>query len=530
MGDEQGGPLVLLQCILEHLLGGDVEVVGGLIQHQQVAGGEQHQGQGQPGLLAAAELAGLLEHRLVAEAEAAQQRAHLGLGPVGHRLEHRVDHRLGEIEGLGLVLLEVAGHHVVLPQPGEALIGGLQAHHQTQQRRLAGAVRPHEGDAIAPLHLQVGPEEQDPLAIAVGEVVDPCHQAAGAGGGREVETWSGDALQRRLDPLHLLQQLLPAFGLGGAGGAGAEAVDVGLLAAQLLLLPLEGGLAGLPFQGLLLEVLAVVAQIGARDAPLGLHDLRAHPVEEGAVVADHDQGGALAHQVVLQPLDRFHVQVVGGLVEQQKIRLLQQDLAQGQPHLPAAGVVAHQVLGFGQGETDRGHEPVDARVELIAVQGLEAALQPAQLLDQVVEVIGIGGGALPGHLLLHDPLAAEHLGRLTEGLEQFLADRAGRIHVEFLLQIGNARIALAHDLAAAWLLHSGDDPQLGGLAGPVHPHQTDPIARLHLPGDVPEHLTGGIDLADAFKAQHGSGNGVIPAIIHRRAGRQTGVPRRLPAR
>ena len=46
VGDHKYGPLVLHDGILQHLLGGDIKVVGGLIEHQQIAGGQQHQGQG----------------------------------------------------------------------------------------------------------------------------------------------------------------------------------------------------------------------------------------------------------------------------------------------------------------------------------------------------------------------------------------------------------------------------------------------------------------------------------------------------
>jgi len=83
-------------------------------------------------------------------------------------------------------------------------------------------------------------------------------------------------------------------------------------------------------------VLAVVAQIGAGDAALGGHDLVADPIEKGAVVADDHQGHIPLHQVTFQPLDGFHIQVVGGLIKQQQVRVLQQDLAQGDAHLPAA--------------------------------------------------------------------------------------------------------------------------------------------------------------------------------------------------
>ena len=66
-------PLVVDQGIFQHLLRWNIEVVGGLIEHQQVAGAQQHQGEGQARFFTATELARLFEHALIGKAEIAQQ-------------------------------------------------------------------------------------------------------------------------------------------------------------------------------------------------------------------------------------------------------------------------------------------------------------------------------------------------------------------------------------------------------------------------------------------------------------------------
>jgi len=141
------------------------------------------------------------------------------------------------------------------------------------------------------------------------------------------------------------------------------------------------------------------------------------------------------------------------------------------------------------------------------VQGLKALVQPAQLVDQLLEVIGVAGGLLAGHGVFHLALAVEHRSGFSEGLEQLLAHAAGQINIKFLLEVNDAGIPLLHHLAAAGLLHPGDDPHLGGFTGAVHAHQADAIPRLHLPGDIPQHLTGGIDLRDAFETKQGDADG-----------------------
>ena len=130
MGDHQHSSFELTERVLQHLFGRDVQMVGGLVQHQQVAGAQQHQGERQASLLATAQLAHLLEHGIVAEAEIAEQGAHLGLRPVGHRFKHRVDDGFAQVKGFGLVLFEIAGHHVVFPKSRAALVRGFGPHHQ----------------------------------------------------------------------------------------------------------------------------------------------------------------------------------------------------------------------------------------------------------------------------------------------------------------------------------------------------------------------------------------------------------------
>ena len=52
-----------------------------------------------------------------------------------------------------------------------------------------------------------------------------------------------------------------------------------------------------------------------------------------------------------------------------------------------------------------------------------------------------------------------------------------------------------------------DETHLRGFPGTVNAHQTDAIPGFDLPGDIPEHLAGGIDLADVLESQHRRGRG-----------------------
>ena len=58
-------------------------------------------------------------------------------------------------------------------------------------------------------------------------------------------------------------------------------------------------------------------------------------VQELAVVGDQQQRAPEGFQVILEPFDGLDVQVVRGLVQQQDVRMREQDLGQLDAHVPA---------------------------------------------------------------------------------------------------------------------------------------------------------------------------------------------------
>ncbi len=145
-------------------------------------------------------------------------------------------------------------------------------------------------------------------------------------------TWRAQARARRdLDLLEV--QLAGALGLGGhllvalqpGLGLGLAALGVGADPLQLVLEPLGqlGVLLALDLQplGLLLQVRRVVALVGVEPAAVDLGDPLGHVVEEVPVVGDGKHGAGVLREVLLEPLHRLGVQVVGRLVEQQQVGL-----------------------------------------------------------------------------------------------------------------------------------------------------------------------------------------------------------------
>ena len=108
-------------------------------------------------------------------------------------------------------------------------------------------------------------------------------------------------------------------------------------------LALDGALARLLLAAFLREALLlllepgrVVALVGNAAAAVELEDPARDVVEEVAVVGDDQDRAGIGAQVSLEPGGRLGVEVVRGLVEEQEVRLLEQQLAQRDAALLAA--------------------------------------------------------------------------------------------------------------------------------------------------------------------------------------------------
>src|SRR5262249_3411364 len=94
-----------------------------------------------------------------------------------------------------------------------------------------------------------------------------------------------------------------------------------------------------------LEPRGVVALERDRGAAVELEDPLGDVVEEVAVVRDGDDAARILREVLLEPRDALGVEMVGRLVEQQEVRLLEQDLAERDAAALAAG--EHRDLRIG---------------------------------------------------------------------------------------------------------------------------------------------------------------------------------------
>ena len=128
-----------------------------------------------------------------------------------------------------------------------------------------------------------------------------------------------------------------------------------------------------------------------------------HVVEEVAVVGDDEDGARIIVQMVFQPGHRFGVEVVGRLVEQQKLGLFEQEPAQRDAAALAAGELAD--VGLVERAAQRVHRQIDLGVEIPQPLGLDLVLELGHLVGGLVGIIdGELVVSVDDRLLRRDPL------------------------------------------------------------------------------------------------------------------------------
>ena len=166
-------------------------------------------------------------------------------------------------------------------------------------------------------------------------------------------------LGRHANPFELaLQRLLPlAFGL--------------FLAAQTLLF--------------LFQPRRVVAFPRNALAAIELENPAGDVVEKIAIVRDGDDRARITLQVMLEPGDRLGIEMVGRLVEQKNVGLLQKQPAQGDAAPFAAGQNLHRRVR--RRAAQRIHRHLQPRIEIPGVLMVELFLHFALALEQLVHFV-----------------------------------------------------------------------------------------------------------------------------------------------
>ena len=284
---------------------------------------------------------------------------------------------------------------------------------------------------------------------------------------------------RQFDALDLLQFLDPALHLLGLGRLVAEAVDEDFQLLDAIALVAIGGFELLQALGLRVQIFFVVAAVKVNPLVPDLDDLVDGHVEKIAVVRDQHKSVGIVAEIFLQPVAGFEIKMVGGLVQQQQVGLLQQQLDQRDAHLPAAGKFFGLPGPVFFSETQPRKHGADLGLDGVSVASGEfvldalVALRDLRVLRRCVVELGHAPGQL-FHLLFHGAQLRKDRHALGE-------HGAPGERQPILRQISGADALGPADGAIVEAFGARQNLQQGGFAGAVCAHQTHAVARRDHP-------------------------------------------------
>ena len=198
-------------------------------------------------------------------------------------------------------------------------------------------------------------------------------------------------------------------------------------------------------------------------------------------MADHQQPSPVRAEKVHQPRLGVEIEVVGRLVEQQGVRLGEQNARQLHTPPLSARHGHHQLVELVGADPQRGGEPLRLGDGHIAAGGGELVVQTGEAGDQPVP-LGTGDGLHGMPHGLHPPLQGADRARGQDALE------GGHLLVLELAERGllgevadGARTG--HGALCRGTL-AGEHPHQRCLPGTVCTHQPHLVARLQRQGDV----------------------------------------------
>ena len=195
-------------------------------------------------------------------------------------------------------------------------------------------------------------------------------------------------------------------------------------------------------------------------------------------MADDEDCAGIALEVGFQPFHRRKIEVVGGLVQNEDVRLLQQQLCQPQAGQLAAGQDC-DVLGPGiLREAHAGQHLFDVDVHIVSIGCVDDVLQCIVLLQQRGILRRSRHPALQDLHLCH---GIQHMG---EAGAHLAVDIQRGVQLRVLFQIPKDD-AMGHtELALIVGIFPGQDLQKGGLACTVLAHDADAVLPLDAGRDI----------------------------------------------
>ena len=188
----------------------------------------------------------------------------------------------------------------------------------------------------------------------------------------------------------------------------------------------------------------------------------------------HHRLGTL-RQELLQPLDTLDIEVVGRLIEEEHIRLLEQDLCQLDTHTPSTGKLPGRTVEIFTGETKTAERALYFRLVVFTAHHHIAIMFLGEFLHELGIALALVVGAV-SHFLLHLVEARLHLGIVGESLAGFLLHGGIVLQFHHLRQVADGGFVWDSHHAGGWLLQATENLQHRRFAGTVLTYQGYTVA------------------------------------------------------
>ena len=192
--------------------------------------------------------------------------------------------------------------------------------------------------------------------------------------------------------------------------------------------------------------------------------------------------------------------MIGGLVQQQQAWLLQQQLGQGDAHLPAAGELLGGAFPVLLGESEAAQHGADLRIQRVDVVDVEVVGDVGVAVGggAVLARAGVGGRERVGDLF---GLALQRVEMVEDG-EALGKDGLAAEGEAVLRQIADGHALDTGQRAVVQVLQAGEDLEQRGFAGAVAADQAGALVRRDQPVGVFKEEFGAESLAGCGELKH----------------------------
>ena len=225
-------------------------------------------------------------------------------------------------------------------------------------------------------------------------------------------------------------------------------------------------------------------------------------------MADGEDRAPEAGDIVLQPLGGVEIQVVGWLVQQEDVRILQDEAAQVDSRLLAAGEGVEEALAHVPRDGEAVRDIVHGDIGIVAAEGLEAGGEGIVAPEE-------GGVILPRRHALREALhLLPQLLEPGEGAAEDILHGAARGVDGDLGDEAHPAAGGDDGLALVGLQLAGEDPEEGALPRAVAAQEAHPLPLVDLEGDAVQDIF--TDLEGLYQSldlniNHRSPSGLPPA-------------------